>query len=260
MRSSLFCGNAGFRHHSKMREKKIHYVPGIISLIGLPVLLFFRGPSEPANQKVIRINLPAVANDSKYFEKFPIQMVYDAAKNKKMVTIDVDDVDWDERSAYLANAKYLFIKREIERLQFLNDTMSVLKISFGIETKYSSILGLINQTMIYDIKRYALVDDDLYIFANPRPSKIQFLNLDSPELPISSQAEKVPVWWQDLKTSISDKWEYVNIWWNYLFNNQRQNRLLAAGFLLLILLPAILKIRWYMKTAAIGYRRNVAGG
>src|SRR5437773_5152352 len=105
-----------------MKRKKLYYIPGIISIIGLPVLLFFWGPQDPVWQTCIKLNMPSDAKDTAGIGKFTKGFVYKAVKNKKIITIDLDDQAWDERSSYLANKKYSFVESEMERLQFTADT------------------------------------------------------------------------------------------------------------------------------------------
>ena len=48
----------------KKKKKKLRYLPGIISILCLPVLLFFRGPADPVHQNCIWLNLPSNTADT----------------------------------------------------------------------------------------------------------------------------------------------------------------------------------------------------
>ena len=238
-----------------MKRKKLYYIPGIISIIGLPVLLFFWGPPDPVYQKCIKLNIPSNAKDSPGIERFTKGVVYKAIKNKKIITIDLNDDAWDERSVYLANKKYGFVESEMERLQFTADTNSVLKIHFGVENTYSDFIWVLNRAIIYEFRRYALVDDDFYFLPSPH----YVVSYEATALPVESYQvpeRKEPTRWENFKLELKYEWRGIQRQFEYLFYQQQQNILLAGGLLLLVVLPCIIKIRKYFRSQNVYYSRT----
>jgi len=238
-----------------MKLKKLYYIPGLISIIGLPVLLFFWGPQDPVYQTCIKLNIPSNAKDTAGIERFSKGTVYKAIKNKKIIPIDLDDHAWDERTAYLANKKYSFVESEMERLQFTADTNSVLRIHFGSDNTYNDFIWVLNRAIIFDFRRYAFVDDDFYFLPSPH----RIVSYEQMVLPIESYqapGRKEPTQWENFKLELQYKWREIQGQFEYLFYHQQQNILLAAGLLLLIVLPCIIKIRKYSGSKNIYYPRT----
>jgi hypothetical protein len=228
-----------------MKREKIYYVPGLISIVALPVLLFFRGPENYNYQSVIRLNMPSYAKDTNGIKKFTIGYVYEAIKNKKLIAIDLNDAFTDSEM-YLEARQFDFITTEIERLQFTHDTTTVLRVQFGDRCTYGDFIWVLNHALVYDFKRYALVDNALYFFPSPRfipYIETTDMHLDDYILP----QQETPSWWDEFKISLRYKWSDIQYQFKYLFYQQQQNKLLIIGFLLLVGLPAIIKIRQYAR-------------
>ena len=234
-----------------MKKKKLHYLPGIISILCLPVLLFFRGPADPVHQNCIWLNLPSNTADTTGIERFTTAAVYETIKNKKIIALDVNDLTWNEQSEYVFNQKFKFIAHEIESLQFTNDTASVLKISFGTENNFKSFVWVLNQAMVYDLRHYTLIGNDLYLFPNPSV-KPRYASFDLHGRSFAIPGLKPPAKWEIFKRDMQYKLNAVKYQFEYLFYKQQQNILLAAGFLLLIVLPGLIKIRKYF----MAYKRT----
>ena len=65
---------------------------------------------------------------------FSKEMVYNPLLGQVTTTIDLDVErfsEGDNRTQYVFNQKLNFLSYEIERLEFTNDTSSVLKVQFG---------------------------------------------------------------------------------------------------------------------------------
>ena len=88
-------------HPIFMRRKKLFYVPGLISLIGLPVLLFFLGPEDPVYHTVLKIKLPADKPRNDGYLNFNKVDFLHTIKHKKLISVDINDDDpFDELSRY----------------------------------------------------------------------------------------------------------------------------------------------------------------
>ena len=153
-----------------MHRKKLCYVPGLISLLGLPVLLFFLGPEDPVYHTVLKIYLPADKAPDDGRLNFNKVDFLNTIKDKKLISVDINDDIFDDRSEYALNKKLAFVPREIERLQFTSDTNAVFRLRFGEHNTYAQFIWAINMAMIYDFKRYVFVDDDFYFLPNSPPA------------------------------------------------------------------------------------------
>ena len=145
-----------------MRRKNIHYVPGLISLIGLPVLIFIFTPSPAKPKNAVRIFLPSdVKGESGPMRIFSKYYLYKMVKNKKNIQVELDNLP-EER--YLTGPKLKFITREIERLKFANDNSFVLKIHLNDSSTVGEFVWMVNQTLIYQLKRWGFADNTFYFF------------------------------------------------------------------------------------------------
>jgi hypothetical protein len=169
-----------------MKRRRLYYVPGLISIIGLPLLLFFYWPKETVAPTVLKIFLPTDRNEDPGMMRFSKEVVYKSLKGKKITTIDLDVerfYEGDNRTQYVFSRKQHFVSQEIERLEFTNDTSSILKVQFGANNTYGDYVWVLNQLFLYKVKRYAFVDNDFYIFADPPiDHALQSLNLSYPTM------------------------------------------------------------------------------
>src|ERR1700722_1597325 len=153
-----------------MKRRRLYYVPGLISIIGLPILLFFYWPKETVIPTYLKFYLPTDRKDDPGLIRFSKGNVYKSLEGKKITTIDIDVEKFNEddsRTQYLFYQKLHFMSQEIERLEFTNDTSTVLKIQFGTNNTYGDFVWMLNQIVLYKVKRYALVDNNFYVFADP---------------------------------------------------------------------------------------------
>jgi len=144
-----------------------YYVPGVISLLGLPILLWIYTPHRKPRPRVLSIFFPYEGPDaSRYgFSKYSFLQ---EIKNKKLLCVDLNDPA-PSRNRDLFARKLNFISQEIGRMQFLYDTSVVLKIKIGDSNTYGQFIWLVNQAKIYQVKRYTFFDSAFYLLAN-RPT------------------------------------------------------------------------------------------
>jgi hypothetical protein len=160
----------------QLRSKKIYYVPGTISLLGLPLLLFLFVPKAKAPLNCV----PFVLTSEDRNNPFSKYYFYRSIKEKKIIQIDISQ-EYPPEELYLFNAKLRFISKELERLQFTNDTSTVLKIKFGEANTYGHFIWVLNQALIYRLKRYVFVDNNFYLLAYSPPVSVE-LDTKSPSL------------------------------------------------------------------------------
>ncbi|MHA4807079.1 hypothetical protein ACX0G9_03185 [Flavitalea flava] len=222
-----------------MPHKKQFYVPGLISLVGLPILFFFLGPEDPIYHTVIRLNLPSDKPRSGGHLSFNKVDFFHTIKNKKLISVDIDDYPYDERSEYERDRKLAFVSREIERLQFTGDTNTVFRLRFGNNNTYGQFIWAINMARVYDYRRYVYVDDDFYYLQNPPPQRMSAGEINF-GIPISDQPYILP----NLTPTSPSKWELFSqsfgLWWDGVVFDIRQSHWLVTGFLLFILVPGFI--------------------
>ena len=236
-----------------MKKKKLYYLPGMISIIGLPVLLFFWGPADPVNENTIRLCVTADNKKTIVHEAYTKDSLVKSIQNKKMVTLNLNDFVWNDESEYVHQQKINFISTQIQQLQFTNDTSSFLKISFGPLSSYSNVVWVLNQAMIYHLRSYTLNGSDLYLFPNPPEDSRNYATLQTSGQPFEIAGTKPPTGWQKFINTCAYKISAVQYQLDYLFTKQQQNKLIAAGFLLLIVFPGVLKIRNYAKANPVSF-------
>ena len=134
------------------------------------------------------------------------------------------------------------IERELQRLQFTNDTNRVLKIELGSPNTYGEFMYILNLLAIYRVRRYAFMDDAFFVLSNPPPINQHTTQYEALlDYPVYSDAEYKP----------PTMWVQLGWWWDYqklvIPIYLKHNKLLTSGFLLLILIPWAYKT-WRIKT------------
>lgn len=219
-----------------MKRKKIRYIPGLISLFGLPLLLIFYFPE--AKPKFVSLNLFLPSDkkptpDSQFYSTYVFRK---KMKGKKIARIFLDNTVFWTNSSHIDN-RLLLVKNEIEHIQVINDTSVVLKIEFGYDSYYHDFVWVLNQILINRVKRFAFIDNSFYIFANdpiPRyePTEITF----EPVIPILLPGYKEMSDWDIYKEQLYYKLE------NFYFQ-LKYNKWFVIGFVVLILIPGIIRLR-----------------
>jgi hypothetical protein len=229
-----------------VKRKKLYYVPGIISIMMLPVLFFFIGPEDPPDYRSIRLTLASTDKDTAGVLKFTEDYIYHKLENKKLVTIDLQSYIWNDTSFSFRDGFSLAVS-ELQRLQSAHDTSSVLKIPMNSQNSYGDFVWVINEAIIQRWNRYAFIDNSFYLFPEPPPiidtSRIEDLIVEMP----ADARMKPPTKWHIFKEEIARNY-YIAIYRietvaGYLFYRRTANKLLAASFLVLIVVPGIIKAR-----------------
>lgn len=160
------CGNGSTPHLNNMRLPKLFYTPGLISLLGLPLLILYLMPPPEQQQHVISMFLPTDEKPNNGTLRFSKYTVWEAAKGKKITEVQFFYEPFGRPDQFNQAAQLDFVRREIERMTFTHDTNSVLKLELGEGIRYGEFVGILNYLMIYGVKRYAWTGDSFYIFAN----------------------------------------------------------------------------------------------
>jgi hypothetical protein len=221
-----------------MKRKKIFYVPGLISILGLPILLLIMGPDDPVEQTAMRLYLPSDRDSPSpsgtiSFDRYWINQVL---KKKKIVEVDLDYRPSVLHPEYNAYRKSSFVLSEMGRLQFTHDTSEILKINFTEETSYGEFVWALNNATVFCFKRYFYIDDALYLLPNSPPppkirDKLEPLYLDDYDPDVRHFLQ--PTRWEMFQRRVY--WE-----WRDLEACLRYNYMFASGFLLLIIIPGLI--------------------
>jgi len=196
-------------------------------------------------QTAIKINIPTddIRPDPPGLVLNTRRNVYRSLKHKKIVSVDLDEVSQDNidqlyRFRHLK--KMDFISNEIGRRQFTHDTSSVFKIEFGNYCTYGDFVWVLNLTRLYDVKRFVFIDDAYYILATPPPQPEPILDIKvnplndvvyGPE----STARNEPSQWELFKVAFAE-------WWEKAILIIKRSHIYVLGFLLLIIIPAIVRL------------------
>lgn len=213
-----------------MNRKKLYYVPGLISIICLPALLFLLGPDDPVQQSSLRLYLPKekiIRSDS----EFTKGNVSRAIQERKVIDVALWDkyvYSNEEWNTYMRDQRASFIQKEIEQIAFTHDSTIVLKVGLSAANTYGEFVWLINEANIYGLHRYAFFDDAFYFFNNNPPvdySRIPLESIIVKQLPVNFYRPLSK--WKIFKHRFEYKMEEFG-------DALRYNLTLSIGFLLLI--------------------------
>lgn len=210
------------------RQKKLYYVPGLISLFGLFILLFVFRPLEKLEIKgVMGIHLPT---DERIIdpEKFTTGFIYNFLKSKKIEQVYLDEFD---ENGNISAKKINFIKAEAERLQNLHDTSTVLKISFSKENNYGNFIEILDMAYAYKFRRFAYYDDEFVLVPNKEATSYNSKTLLVNEYEYEGFGK-----WQIFCLQIKD---YYFDFWKY---SLKHFKVISFGFIFLILFPAMINL------------------
>lgn len=227
-------------------RKKLFYIPGVISLIGLPIIIFLFFPEPKLDYRCFKLYIPSDEKSPKdgipIFSKFS---VYSSIKGKKIERVQLHNQGLDkDNEEYCHYEKLKFINDELKRLQFINDTSTVLKVEFYDESNFEDFIYVLNKARIYGYKRYAYIDDCIYFLpdkAYEKPSYNGGLVID--DFVINDSIDNTST----LKNNGISEWEIFICNLKYRFEDSNLNSndgiILSSAFIVLILVPSIIRIR-----------------
>lgn len=169
-------------------------------------------------QTVIKFFVPA-----DYQSNYSRYSVTASLKGKKINTVYLDE-------HHPLNARKLeFVAGEALKLKFYHDTTQVIKVRFSDETTYNEFVQLVN-ILYKDLhKRYALLDNDFYIFGETPP--------EPPEFQMNCLLRYDVIHIPKVKTRQERFSEQIKYYRSFIVNNG----LLLSAFVLLIIVPVFLK-------------------
>jgi hypothetical protein len=200
-----------------MKRPKLFYIPGMLSLLVVPVLFYFYQPVIKT-PTVLKLFIPADDKLPNQY-RFSSHSLKAQLKGKKINTVYLN-------GDHKLNAQKLeFIAYEALKLEFYNDTTQIIKVRFTDEATYGEFTQLVNIMYRDDHKRYALLENDFYILGDPPPE---------PEVILYECGNSREVTIIEKKKTLS---EQISYHWS------KKNALLLSAFVLLIAVPFFLKNR-----------------
>ena len=157
----------------RMKRKKIYYAPGMISLIGLPLLVWiFLLPRHREQHWIyprpLRLAIPSdtkATSSMRYFSKYSFLR---GIQRKKIIEVDLNEAWPSAYDSLLRSQKKSLIIQKISELQFFHDTTVVLKVDFGDNNTYGDFIWMLTLANRFMVRYYAFFDDSFYLLGNPR--------------------------------------------------------------------------------------------
>ncbi len=236
-----------------MRKRKLLYVPGLISLVGLPILLFiFPIEDTPPYKVALRFHIPA-SDNSTINHFYTDHWVQSQMKTKKITGIYLDSHEYydEAEKEFYKKGKFDLISREMQRLSFVGDSSIVLQVELGPKNTYGEWVKLLNLATIYQLRRYTFSGNSFYFLGNiplqqPEPIIFDSIVVEPVELDIDVEPWTPPTKLELFIEDLSRKWdEFV-----YILND---NLRVVIPFVALIIVPWIFWIRRNFKRKAVGY-------
>src|SRR5579872_412662 len=103
-----------------MKRRRLFYVPGFISLLGLPILLLIWGPEDPIRPTAMRLYLPSEEKSSPGVLRFNREGVLQALKHKKIESLGFDYLPSRLHPEYNYYRRSAFLLNEMAQQQFLH--------------------------------------------------------------------------------------------------------------------------------------------
>jgi hypothetical protein len=152
-----------------VKRKKLFYVPGLITLIGLPVLVFLFLPrTKPLTTLKIFLPLDRRSSYNNFYNK---EEFLNSIKSNKIIEIDLRANDKTYCGNLLKRNLFL-ISEELKKIKILKDTSTVLRVKIGNSNTFGQIVWLFNQTRVHLINRF-MFEDDAFYFKNTIPDKLE---------------------------------------------------------------------------------------
>jgi hypothetical protein len=178
------------------------YVPGMISLVGiLPLLIWKTLPlKDQLDQRVINVFLPkeGVINDS--ILSFSEEGVLREIQDKKQVSFYLNDFT-NFRVEVLEN-----IRNASLEIKFGYDTAKVVKVVFGDNCNFNDLVSVMNICLLDEHKRWAWIQDSIFIFSPPAPSLEQQSDFLSCGYMFINLAPPAQEWYVAALTVIKENW------------------------------------------------------
>jgi hypothetical protein len=200
-----------------MKRTKIFYVPGMISLVVLPlVFICWTNSWMPKEEFATRIYLAKDDPDYKkgdLFSQFSGQGIMESIKSfeKTEIYLSVDD-------SILLPQQFDLIFHELQRLSFTNRANEVLIVHMNNETTFAQFVELHNMANIVRMKRWAYWNDAWYFIGSfpeePNYNKAYVKPITALTCGYSDYMppQQEPHYWQNTKDKILELSQNKGLW------------------------------------------------
>ncbi|CAA9196751.1 hypothetical protein Flavo103_15310 [Flavobacterium collinsii] len=137
------------------KRKKIFYVPGMISLILIPLFCFYHFYKVGAF-KVFGVLDISLVPDKEEFEKYKVK---DLRKYRDFI------FNGDKTQELKLQELRYFVRDLVKKY----DTVNGAKIHFGSKTDYNTFVNVIDILKVEEVPTWAPYKDDIYVLASAKP-------------------------------------------------------------------------------------------
>lgn len=153
-----------------MKQRKIFYVPGMISLVVLPlVFICWINKSEPEEEVTLRMWIPK--NEPNFnpnkIESFSEEGVLESIKSFKKTEIYLSRFESE-----LLEYQIDFSIQELKRIAFTHQSKEVLIVHISDNVSFYQFVEFINYTHIVSLKRWAFFKGAFYFLGNEPPQPL----------------------------------------------------------------------------------------
>lgn len=141
------------------RTKRLYYTPGLISLIGLFIVLphFYR-QSAPVKLGILPLFVPMDCHKDPELNNYSKCLLEKELNSKKLVTITINE------NKDLNKQKLDIIRYEALRLKYFEDTTTVILITLSDSIRYGDFAAIVDMCEYDGHQRYASWDNKFVIF------------------------------------------------------------------------------------------------
>jgi len=148
-----------------IRTKKIYYLPGLITLIFLPILIVTKTKIEIDKRKNYCIEyFTLLESDRKFYN-------YSIPAKRKYIEVNIDG------NKIKDSLKFLLIQNFARGIDQSKDTVWGMKIFFGEKIKYSTFVNTLNELLKSKVQTYVPINDTIFVYYMNRTDLCKDCNL-----------------------------------------------------------------------------------
>ncbi|WP_289662775.1 hypothetical protein [Flavobacterium panacagri] len=144
----------------RKKRKKIFYVPGMISLVLIPLIciVYFYTTDAFKVYGVIDLSMPNKGD----FEKYEVETL------RKYKTYKFNGNEFDDQK--MLNEMRFYLRK----LKKDKDTLNGIELQYALRTNYETFISTIDVLVLEDVASWVIFDNDIYVIANNNsPKKVK---------------------------------------------------------------------------------------
>jgi hypothetical protein len=139
--------------------KRLYYVPGLISLLGLLIALpYFYKANRPVKLGFLNLFVPAECNENHGLNNYSECYLETQLRNKKQLRITINENHKENRN------KLDVIRHEALKLKYFADTLTVILINLSDSITYGEFVSIVDMCVTDEHKRYGSWDNKFVIW------------------------------------------------------------------------------------------------